>query len=1544
MISFVFIIILISLYAMPAIASADDNEELDSKNKILVRADSMYHFQSLGSLARDPGTNGRFQSDNNDGIVDKIRSGTLRTWYAYGWDPDTGAAPAPVQYHLAGSAPSPSETPPQDVQDPVTIFVQLFQSPSLINLAHSPNSPKVSGRGGTPSTSAPMFGYFPATRGVISSHDSKAHVAQKEIKNDLLEFYESFNTTAVASLSSPVRWSTQPIQAGGKSVPSWGSELPSDYFALMNLPPAPSFYIAKFRDEKPILEVYQNVLENAVAESALEWFDSLADPTATPTAIIDFYHWLTELGPIENANGDVIPGPTLVHVLEENDITDIVDYYRDNDWPLPPEIEHEWSDYRELHEALGTDRDYVLAAYYADEISIFQVKVIYAEEGWDFPTNLVDAYWDARNDANQRVFNDWQRLQLYAYHYWDLGQEVIDFPFFQVGAAAPPQYAASGDYEYDRLLFNVNRGALCAEHFEVFYGDPDEGGFLLMDRPMGGDFGEDQRPSKWRSRYAAMANLHRRTTEGWKMGEHKTCRDAKWKPFLPYGDVLEEGERLWSGGWRPPGRKGHTLGDSLLWIPTDIIDQLNEWRETEGQKTETRQNCVIDILTNEPDIRISNWKRSLITIKPFESKHKRPLDARFDTEFVDFSTMVERDIKPALNTKETFVPGILDVQLGVYGPKRYYDYVFQFPTADKQVEASSVYNGYFAAGFERQVTSMPLVLEPLIPNLYVVDFASTSVEEYYNLISLNARTEAYPDGYITDFATNYELNTPIYESLFEPFGYTNEYQYPRMWAAGIQRGRNDTGTSNGVELPTQGGIKLLADEYKNLVFSSIYKQNYLNTNNEVLQAPHWVPMYNQVKFSFDENYQNRLQQFNPVFTSAEVRSVSIPYDPITHLASDSDISDSETRLFAEIHTKVGLQAASPSIRDIEQSEDLGYKRNNVWDIHEWFELYCIPTRVGSSRCWREFFDQRSFPEQSMMLNGPALGTCSPPIWEHDPTSDKPLPVGAQPPTVNFNRLIAACSARDSNKEEETSKQVGEEEFIDPPSILKTPDGEDWSDCDSESVMVFISALNELYTQLNEKVEANFRSYREVLDGQLAHSEPVFYRLEKRATSNRQIIQNFFLPADLIKNGFTYLDAQVHYGVEYDYMLYGYYFVVGNEYWYEDLTSPHALEHRSRKFTSGNDTISELAIQMETTEDQVIVRSYEQLEQQTDRARALNQVLSHFGLTELEYLALVNRAGDFRGPDYSNMKRFGNEYYGHPLAAGDDTEYLQFAVNNRPHLVLVESMVFSPAGAPMTTKIVDSAPPPPDVDIVPYRSVNNRALLMLNGSVGSYEANPVIINQGDAGAYRDQFLKQNPSISPGAITEANIENFQIVFDTDDHPEFFEIYRLDFAPNSYRDFTSGRKTTLDNTVKGEIVMTSNSFVDAVTPNKKYWYVFRSVDVHGNMSNPSEIFQFEMVDTGTSIYPLIEEYSFPEREAALSKPMRRYLMISPAAAQEKKHINVTDASSFVEFHQLGSRVSRDMWGKKYKLRLTSKLTGKKIDVNFTFKQGEAPETDKL
>ena len=43
------------------------------------------------------------------------------------------------------------------------------------------------------------------------------------------------------------------------------------------------------------------------------------------------------------------------------------------------------------------------------------------------------------------------------------------------------------------------------------------------------------------------------------------------------------------------------------------------------------------------------------------------------------------------------------------------------------------------------------------------------------------------------------------------------------------------------------------------------------------------------------------------------------------------------------------------------------------------------------------------------------------------------------------------------------------------------------------------------------------------------------------------------------------------------------------------------------------------------------------------------------------------------------------------------------------------------------------------------------------------------------------------------------------------------------------------------------------DFLEPNKKYFYTFRAVDVHGKVSNPSQVYQLEISFDGASAFLL-------------------------------------------------------------------------------------------
>jgi hypothetical protein len=198
------------------------------------------------------------------------------------------------------------------------------------------------------------------------------------------------------------------------------------------------------------------------------------------------------------------------------------------------------------------------------------------------------------------------------------------------------------------------------------------------------------------------------------------------------------------------------------------------------------------------------------------------------------------------------------------------------------------------------------------------------------------------------------------------------------------------------------------------------------------------------------------------------------------------------------------------------------------------------------------------------------------------------------------------------------------------------------------------------------------------------------------------------------------------------------------------------------------------------------------------------------------------------------KEYKYEIYAHQLIVGTKYQYsdlnyqsqqstANFTVKFQPSLQIARIPIFS-----QTARVLDNAPVSPNVEIIPFKGVNNRLLINLDANTGDYELQPIIITEEDS-IFADKFRKDRGLEPTDPIT----------FKSDDAVSQFEIYKLDEAPESYTDFNNQLLATLS--TPGA---TSTSFIDSISPNTKYYYTFRSIDIHGNRSNPTEVFMVELV----------------------------------------------------------------------------------------------------
>lgn len=242
------------------------------------------------------------------------------------------------------------------------------------------------------------------------------------------------------------------------------------------------------------------------------------------------------------------------------------------------------------------------------------------------------------------------------------------------------------------------------------------------------------------------------------------------------------------------------------------------------------------------------------------------------------------------------------------------------------------------------------------------------------------------------------------------------------------------------------------------------------------------------------------------------------------------------------------------------------------------------------------------------------------------------------------------------------------------------------------------------------------------------------------------------------------------------------------------------------------------------------------------------------------------------------------------------------------------------------RVLDSPPVAPDINILTYRGVDNRILITLNSMIDKKVESPVLINPSDKDSFARQWEAQK-------ITEPN----PILFESDD-PTMFEIFRLDHKPHTYQEFVNGMYK-----VVGKANRTAAGYHDMIAPNKTYYYTFRSQDMHGHVSNPTEVFEFRMNKEGETLYPTLRIVDMKPKDPPTQKNIsfKRYLKIGLAPSQyqipesEISKIEDTIVNQDIKIGTSDEPLAGS--NRKFKFRIRSKSTGKIIDVNVTFKKNK-------
>lgn len=244
------------------------------------------------------------------------------------------------------------------------------------------------------------------------------------------------------------------------------------------------------------------------------------------------------------------------------------------------------------------------------------------------------------------------------------------------------------------------------------------------------------------------------------------------------------------------------------------------------------------------------------------------------------------------------------------------------------------------------------------------------------------------------------------------------------------------------------------------------------------------------------------------------------------------------------------------------------------------------------------------------------------------------------------------------------------------------------------------------------------------------------------------------------------------------------------------------------------------------------------------------------------------------------------------------------------------------------RISDKPPASPEVDIVSYKDNDRELLFLFNTSTVEYEMMPV-------------FLNDQENLNYNRIRESQqvLQGQKIKFGGEDRAKEFWIYRLETHPFSIDEFEEALYEKVETKCAA-----SAGFVEELMSNKKYYYMFRTLDVHNNLSNPSQIWEVELISENGMSFLKTKIVEFKVKEfKKQTKNIKRYLHIRPSVQQITIDDSSLDLSKTAEEAIMDTQLGTagiPVWGQKYKIRIKSKNTNKFVDFYFTFKQERKPQ----
>jgi len=475
---------------------------------------------------------------------------------------------------------------------------------------------------------------------------------------------------------------------------------------------------------------------------------------------------------------------------------------------------------------------------------------------------------------------------------------------------------------------------------------------------------------------------------------------------------------------------------------------------------------------------------------------------------------------------------------------------------------------------------------------------------------------------------------------------------------------------------------------------------------------------------------------------------------------------------------------------------------------------------------------------------------------------------------------------------------------------------------------FASQLRKFF---EDKFDATNRNYVDVLKATPSYVETVAYRIVKRGGAAEgpnkltPIIQNFWIMNSKRMDVMSFFDTQVKYGANYRYDVYAYKVVIGTKYKYKKLKISKRIsgEVSAGRVDTSGEPIEETCLSFydaETGEDAAPLAKFD-LMSPADTSYTETVTLFDYEMPR----EVIGGTGRQEGMTMRELADLGLTFSPDHIQVSPDPFLADFEIEYEPSAEIIEVPLFAYNGT-----VLESPTSKPGIEVFKVENREDTAGFRIRFDDVPTSEVPRIVTAGDE-EYRRRYLLSN-----GLPTNAEIR-----YDSVSPIVGLEVYRTERAPYLWSDLNG----EMHNYIRTQPGTSNYVFIEKIKPNTKYYYMFRSVDSHDTPGQCSEIYEVELVKKGDITYPVVKVHEIPTRDELskrmqqLSKPIRRLIRISPSISQRvlnhKKLAEYGTGYEAMRHVRMGDENKFTIWDEqKFKIRLTSKKTGRKIDLNIKFK----------